>query len=202
MAKGSKKNEGRLREAIEAGEVLNIIYRGGSQPGTLREIAPISIKGDKLRARCYSSHAVKTFAIEKIIIVEGDEQPDVVEWQPSAKPLKRYSSIAELLEKERKFLARLGWHIESNNECLSLHRRFKNGRPRKGSDVSLDYEEYTYDMLYGDDDEFHQEKRKKVKPWTLRGKNKDTRTYGHFVAAANAFIDWAESMAPINLNNV
>ena len=185
----------RLKEASENGEIVQIIYHGGSQPGTLREIAPISIKSGKGRARCLRSHAVKSFVIEKIVIVDRNKPLDVMEWQPNAnKPLLQYNSIAELLEKKREFLNRLGWHIQSDEDYVSLHRRSKNGKPLKGSDVSLNYEEYTY---FGDDGEFHaDEKRKKIKPWTLRGKNKDTRTYGNFDAAANVFIDWAESMTP------
>jgi predicted DNA-binding transcriptional regulator YafY len=61
--------EASLKEAIETGEVLKVRYHGGSQPGALREIAPISVNGDKVRARCYSSDAVKTFVIGKVEIV-------------------------------------------------------------------------------------------------------------------------------------
>jgi predicted DNA-binding transcriptional regulator YafY len=63
--------EQRLREAIQAGETLKIVYNGGSNPGALREIAPISLSGDKLSAHCYSSNAVKSFAIDRIVLVDG-----------------------------------------------------------------------------------------------------------------------------------
>ena len=194
MGKGTK--EERLREAINTGEVLDVIYQSGSQSGTIREISPISIRNGRVQARCLSSHTVKLFNIEKITIVDPDKPQQALKWQASAKPIHHYNSITELFEKEKDFLIQLGWHIENCNDSLSLHNRFKNGKPRKSSDISLNYEEYAYDALYGDDGEFHEEKRKKVKPWTVRSKDMDTRTYGHFDAAANMFIDWAESLAP------
>lgn len=196
MGKGTKETEKRLREAIDTGEVLDIIYQGGSQPGTIREISPISINGDRVQARCFSSHKVKLFNIEKITIVDPDKAQQVLKYQARAQPIRHYNSIAELFEKEKEFFEQIGWHIESCNDSLSLHGRFKNGKPLKRSDVSLDYEEYTYDILYGDDGEFHEEKREKVKPWTVRGKNMDTRTYGNFDMAANIFKEWAILMAP------
>ena len=55
-----------LVDAIENKQSLTVVYLGGSQPGTLRNISPISINGDKLRARCHSSGAVKVFNLGKI----------------------------------------------------------------------------------------------------------------------------------------
>jgi hypothetical protein len=48
-----------LQEAIETGEIITIIYKGGSKTGAKRDISPISIKNGKVRARCHSSNAVK-----------------------------------------------------------------------------------------------------------------------------------------------
>lgn len=64
--------ETRVRQAIAAGEVLKITYEGGSQPGSVREIAPMTIESGKVRAHCYMSGAVKQFSLAKITIVEGD----------------------------------------------------------------------------------------------------------------------------------
>ena len=189
--------EERLWEAIEAGEVLKVVYNGGSQPGALREIAPISIKNGKVRARCFSSHAVKLFMVEKIKVIEGEENPPAAEWSSNAKPTHRYESVIELLEKEKTFITDLGWHIENDKDCLSLHRRFKNGKAMKGSDVSLDYEEFTYDLVVGLDGELHEENmRKRQRPWTVRGKNQDTRTFGSLEKAAEVFMEWAKLLAP------
>jgi len=187
----------RLQEAIEAGEVLKVIYQGGSQPGTLREIAPINIKGGKVSARCFSSNSFKLFAIDKIVIIEGEIQTRAAKWQPAVKQTPHYESIIALLEEKRAILAGLGWHIDNNLNCLSLHRRFKNGKPLKGSDVSIDYEEYTYDLVVELDDKLHEENiRKKQRPWTVRGKNMTTKTFGSLDKTAETFLEWAKLLAP------
>lgn len=63
--------------------------------------------------------------------------------------------------------------------------------------MSLDYEEYTYDLVAGADGEVHEENmRKRERPWTVRGKNQDTKTYGHLDKAAEVFMEWAASLAP------
>ena len=73
--------EDRLHAAIEDGEVLRITYAGGSQPGAERDIAPISIKDGKVRARCYSSNAVKMFVIDKVSLV-GASSSTSENWTP------------------------------------------------------------------------------------------------------------------------
>lgn len=190
--------EDRLRQAIESGEVLKVIYHGGSQPGSLREIAPISIKSGKVSARCYTSNTVKSFALDKIVIVEGETQLSAAQWQPGLVKPEQYASIAEILENQKDLLLQLGWHIESDQNHLSLHRRFKTGKPLKGSDVSLDYEEYAYDLVAGLDGEVHEENyRKRQRPWTVRGKNQDTKTYSHLDKAAEVFLEWAKLLSPL-----
>ena len=188
-----------LQKAIETGEIVEIIYYGGSQPGAQRAIAPISIKDSKLRARCYSSKAVKTFIVEKLKIVNGEEVKGETKWSIDRKQAFRFQSLAELLEKEKDYITDLGWHIEYENEHLSLHRRFKNGKPMKGADVSIYYEEFTHDLIFGVDGEWHEENiRKRQRPWTIRTKNENTKTYGTLEKAAEAFIKAAKSLAPTN----
>ncbi len=198
MADKKVSTEDRLREAIESGEVLKVIYRGGSQPGTLREIAPISIKNNKVSARCYTSNANKSFALEKIVIVEGEVRPPAAGWQPELVRHEQYRSISQLLENQQSLLVQLGWHIEHDNNHLSLHRKFKTGKPLKSSDVALHYEEYTYDVVADKDGELRKENmRKRERPWTVRGKNRNTKTFSRLEGAAEVFMEWAKSLAPM-----
>jgi hypothetical protein len=194
--------EERLLEAIESGEVLRVIYHGGSQPGSVREIAPINIKNGKLSARCFTSNAVKSFMLDKIVIVENEAQPPTAEWQPGLTIPDQYGTISELFGKQRNFLAQLGWHIEHDSDRLSLHRKFKTGKPLKSSDVSLDYEEYAYDLVVDSDGEMHREnQRKRQRPWTVRSKDQVTKTYSHLDKAAEFFMEWAELLAPLPNGN-
>lgn len=58
-----------LKSAIETGEILRISYGAGSQPGAIRDIRPVSIKGDMLRARDDFSSGLKNYKIALIEIV-------------------------------------------------------------------------------------------------------------------------------------
>lgn len=59
-----------LSQACETGEILKIKYYAGSNPGTIREICPIRIIGNKLTAMCLISDIEKTFFIGKIELAE------------------------------------------------------------------------------------------------------------------------------------
>ena len=150
-----------------------------------------------MSARCFTSNAIKTFALEKIVILDGEAPLPATEWQLGLVEPEQYGSISELLENQKDFLVQLGWHIEHGKDQLSLHRKFKTGKPLKGSDVSLIYEEYSYDITASMDDGMPEENpRKRQRPWTVRGKNQDTRTYSHLDKAAEVFMERAKMLAP------
>jgi len=65
-----------IQNALTAGEVIKVVYHSGSQPGTVRNIAPFDITGNKVRAQCFTSKALKTFLLEKIEFV-GDENTEI-----------------------------------------------------------------------------------------------------------------------------
>ena len=189
--------EDKLRKAVELGEPLRVIYQGGSQPGTVRTIAPISIQNGKVRAKCFNSGAVKLFMVEKLIIVDSNEQTDATEWEAAPKVTPVYGSVPELLEDKQDMLSRLGWHVQTDENRLSLHRRFKNGKIRKGPDVDLEYNAYTYDVVVDADGNTHEENvRRSTRPWCLRCKTQPTRTFGHLGSAAEVFMELAAMLAP------
>lgn len=189
--------EERLLAAIHTGGMVRVVYHGGSQPGTVREITPAGIRDGKVRAFCHTSQAMKLFAVEKISIIDDEETPGLPSWQPGFTPTPRYTSIEMLLEEHRNDFVKRGWFVQSDTGHLSLHRTFKNGKPMKGSDVSLDFEEYAFDLIMDEEGAMHEENlRKKQRPWMVKAKNKDTRTYGSLDAAAALFMEWGESLAP------
>ncbi len=63
----------RFEEAIETGEILRVRYDGGTQPGSIRDIRPLSVSGEKLRAYDETSARPKLFYLEKIDVVSPDE---------------------------------------------------------------------------------------------------------------------------------
>ncbi|MBX3691633.1 hypothetical protein [Dokdonella sp.] len=187
----------RLLAAIETGEVLKVSYLGGSAPGATREIAPIQVMGDKVSARCYTSNAVKTFVISKITILDGDIPSSSPTWQPKQHQQPLYSTLDGVFQSNLDTWAQLGWHVNREENAISLHRKRKNGTPLKGSDVSLNYEEYASDIVMGLDGELREENiRKRVRPWVVRGKNKGTATLGSLDGAFEVFQKYAQELSP------
>ena len=183
--------------AAHDGQILTIVYHGGSQPGTIRDIAPVSVSDGRVRALCLASDQVKTFLLEKIDILGEGANIDAAKWDPAKELVRKYRSLSNVAETENDFFSRLGWHIELSNDCISLHRRFKSGKPLKTSDVSIRYEEFTFDSVVDEFGEFHEiNKRKRLRPWTVCGKSKHTTSYKSLDDATARMIEWAEYLKP------
>lgn len=188
----------KIVDAIENGEIVMVSYSGGSQPGATRKIAPLSIKDGRVRAKCYTSNAIKTFLLEKLHITEADEPSPVFPWQPNIGPLTHYGTAAELIAREMDSLVAMGWHVKSDLTQATLHRLRKNGAPLKTSDVSIKYEEYTHDSVMDLNGNVREEnKRKKLRPWTVRARGKNTKTLGTLDKAAESFLAWAKLLGPL-----
>lgn len=184
----------RLLLASKTGEVLIVKYDGGSRPGSSRKISPIALDEHKVRARCLSSNATKLFSISKLSLLDTALPEEDYVMNSTA---ESSDSIEELLEVHQDFLSTIGWHIEFDGSCISLHKRFKNGNPMKGHEVSLSFEEFTYDLVAtpeGDFEKFNH--RKNIKPWSVRSNQYDTKSYGTSSKAVATFLEWARKLAP------
>lgn len=62
----------RLKDAAGTGEILDIVYAGGTQPGTRREITVRAIDGEMLKACCLATGMSKTFRIDRLEVWDGD----------------------------------------------------------------------------------------------------------------------------------
>jgi hypothetical protein len=120
----------KIRESIGTGELINIIYHGGSEPGTARMILPIKIEDDKVRARCYTSNQVKVFSIEKIELAPDDLSDYTGEHK---EPASLEDAIAPYLDE----LKADGWVIELTSDSAQLFTYYKNGKIRKTASVGI-----------------------------------------------------------------
>ena len=206
--------EQRLRQAIQAGEMLTIIYNGGSNPGTSRKIAPISLTGSKLSAHCYASNAVKTFAIDRIVLPEEEVAASAPTWTPKpARPVE-YSTLAELSEQNRETWQTLGWHVELAETMLSLHRYSKRGSGSlKYPDVTLTYEPFAESaepermeiriVISPEHQEAstvlerqpEQAPRQRERPWVVRAPNYGV-AFSALDKAAEKFKEYAVTLSP------
>lgn len=191
-----------LNNAIGTGEVITIIYHGGSKPGSTREIIPLQINGNKVRARCYTSNAVKTFNIDKIQLC-GDQETNIPTWDKVKKPQQQFYELIHALEDIQPKLVSFGWHVVphgsegGDSTAIMLHTCFKNGKPKKGEEISLSYNKFSHELEYdADKDTYVDISKERVRPYTLRGKNVISSTFGKIDRAINEFMTLAESNAP------
>jgi hypothetical protein len=145
----------RLREGVSAGEWFEIIYYGGSKPGTKRQIAPIAVTSDRVRARCYTSNAVKPFMLDKIEILEIGTISTVPMWNdPAAVPpppaIDSLKDVRDVFQLFSGPLQAKGWAVElEEHDCgwqLHLFGSFNNGKPRKTPTHTLSYDHTTFDL--------------------------------------------------------
>ena len=61
-----------LRAASKTGEVLSVVYNGGTQPGTRRALQVLSVTPTHARAQCLVSGMLKTYRLDRISIVGAD----------------------------------------------------------------------------------------------------------------------------------
>lgn len=187
--------EERLKAAIEDAEVLRVTYTGGSQPGAEREIAPISIKNDKVRARCYTSGAVKLFVIDKISIIEASTGES---WNHDRAGQPRYASADDIAKNHLVEWGEQGWTVEVGDHYISFHQAGKRGKVLKTPTIYLTYEAETYESVYNmETDDFEEHNRRpRTRPWILRGKGYETKTFKHLDAVAETLKQWACALAP------
>jgi len=189
--------ESALRAAKESGEVLTVKYHGGSRPGAVRQILPVSFSGDKVRARCLTSNATKLFRMDKIEIVDSTEEPD---WgsRPPETPKPEFKNVEDVCTKYRGDLEGLGWTVVTEGEAFALFRCYKNGRRLKWPTVSLCYEEEYLAECYIDlDGSEHDDIKPRVRPWIVRGKGgRHVAAYKTLDRAAATFMEQARLQAP------
>jgi hypothetical protein len=128
-----------LAQAAGTSAVVRIVYHGGSQPGTVREIVPIIIDDTHVVAQCLASGVRKTFRIDSLEILAPESCAEAYRADPSEaeRPIPEVflRSVAELED--------LGWHVRIDEDSISLHGFLKNGRPRAAPVVRLWRAEFT-----------------------------------------------------------
>ncbi|HBL9997706.1 TPA: hypothetical protein LT059_002186 [Salmonella enterica subsp. enterica serovar Kodjovi] len=173
-----------LQNAIEANERVDIIYLGGSKPGSSRSIAPISISNDRVRAKCYSSNMVKYFDIKKIKL-------------PSSSPLVRYEDYTEKKYKTTQDVfddfcvlypdtSLICNYTETN---ISIFGHVKNGKRKSKRSISIAYYEKEPDTLsFRINANFEMESYEpKTRPWRVSGPLGNTIAYSDLHKAAMEF---------------
>ncbi|MEM9304401.1 MAG: hypothetical protein AAGE01_19985 [Pseudomonadota bacterium] len=185
-----------LRDAAETGEVLRMKYHGGSQPGSVRQISPLAVEADRLRARCMATDRVKRYYLDRIELLgsgPGDSDYDLerIEAEPP-------SSLTEGLTPHKERLESAGWVLVIDRNSASVHRRFKNGKVRKTGDVGIHFREDddVEDWIADGDGELTVRfgTYNYQRPWSVSGLS-GTSNFSHLGRAIEKFIRLCEEAA-------
>lgn len=194
-----------LNDAIENNKMITIIYNGGSQPGTKRDIVPSKITGEYVHATCLSTHTSKTFKVSKIEIYSKKDVEDVVGWDIKNTIIEHapWKTIDELYNDSLMELNSMGWHIEYEaGNYFSIHKVRKSGIPLKSYVAILSFQEKAADFIYDfETEDFKAENlRDKKFPWSIRiPENNFAKSYTNEnqSIAISMFMDAARYTSPI-----
>jgi hypothetical protein len=183
----------RLAAAASAGEIIRVVYHRGSQPGTVREIAPMAIIDDEVRARDIAAGIDKSFKLAYLDLAGPQTSGPAYDPTPAAEDTR---TLGAALEPHLAELRALGWRVESADISTSVHRYFKNGKPRKGADVAILFNEFSIDA-WDDGNGWREEAVKSTRPYYVSSPTFErARTFAHLSPAVELFLEEARKLAP------
>lgn len=159
----------KLLEAKENGEVIKVIYHGGSQPGAVRAIFPLNVLDDKVVAKCLASNEQKTFFLDKLeICTDQNINPT---YDPNIKmAISKYRNLNDIYNIHHRKLEAKGWIVKLEDNALRLYKlkKFKNGNNKLIEKVALIYQEIGT-QSYFDGKKMISETVKYERPWLING---------------------------------
>ena len=183
----------RLLLAAAAGEIVRIVYHRGSQPGTVREIVPLAITAEEVRARDVAAGIEKSF---KLAYLEMTGPETTAPAYDPAEPVEDGGTLQAALDPHLTELRALGWHVEAAETTVSVHRYFKNGKPRRGPDVAILFNEFSIDA-WDDGQGCREEAVRSTRPYYVSSPTfEKARTFARLSLAVALFLKEARNLAP------
>jgi hypothetical protein len=185
----------RLIAAASAGEIISVVYHRGSQPGTVREIAPVAISEEEVRARDTAAGIDKSFKLAYLEL--AGPQTAARAYDPaSPPPIEDTQTVQAALEAHVAPLQALGWYVELTENRIYLHRFLKNGKPRKSYEVTMGFDEFTADLFDNFDGLGLQTvTRPSQRPYNVSSTSLPTRTFVRLSGALPLFLEEAGKRA-------
>lgn len=188
-----------LQRAAATGELVSVIYHGGSQPGTVREIRPIRIEADHVWAYDGGEQAKKFFTVK----IELPGSTSAPAYDPNAAPKVDSRTIKEAFESKVPDFQAMRWHVELAENQISLHRFLKNGKVRKSGAIVLRFDEFVVDSvldeegwLAGGSDDWIEQKRKSKRPYHVASPTYQSPGFADLSRAIDAFMAEATKHNP------
>lgn len=189
---------GILASAATAGEIVSIVYRRGSQPGTVREVVPLAVYADEIVAHDLAAGIDKTFKLEHLEL--AGPNTDARAYDPTAPPpIETKQTVQEAVASHVVALESSGWAVDLTERRVSLDRPYlfyKNGKPRRRYVVTLGYDEFTVDAFDDADGRgIQMVTRPSRRPYYVVSSSLPTRTFVHLPAALQQFLEEARNLS-------
>lgn len=192
----------KIRSAIHQKERLFIVYQGGSQSGTVREIAPLQYDDNTghLRARCYNTNAVKIFIDNLIKVIDADDVSNYQITQHRDKAIC-FSNLEDVYEYYVDTFESMGWGVQysARPESLGLHHYFKNGKIKKNPIISIRFSyliDEEMECLDSSLDILDEDIQSSKRPWSLRAQGYKPRNFRSLGAAIVSLAQYANKIEP------
>jgi len=128
-----------LKKAISAGELLTVVYSGGSQPGAKRDISPVRIEDkDVVIAREITGEptpVIKHFSISKLEIVPKGF--NAAAYDPHKKLTEPIQTLTDAYEAIKKGLGETPWALVLNEKGVGAYKKLADGKLEPIADVLL-----------------------------------------------------------------
>ncbi|MEN2980969.1 hypothetical protein P7L78_19040 [Tistrella bauzanensis] len=166
-----------LKDAASHQSPIQIIYMGGSIPGTTRSIVPISITAHHVRAHCIRSGQNKLFALDMVYIPSPGENYMAYDLKR-----KEFENIPDVIIHYAEDILRAGWTFEADAMSITLFGNDYKGNTDRRPKLSIRYE------TGETDGSFEEQSKPRVKPWVV-----GSVSFSNLSNAANRFIESAIS---------
>ena len=184
-----------LQTVVGTGEVVRMTYTGGSRPGAARDVLVLAVQGSRVICAEPPSKQRKIFDLAKIAAAQVANGPVAVNTDaipaPTASDLPPgCTTLREFGNALRAELEAAGWHVVLSEHELGVARFFKNGKPRKGCEISIRYIDPAVPRRVWDEDTGEQVLKTEVtgreRPYAVQGPEVST-SYKELPAAVRRF---------------
>ncbi|WP_137921530.1 hypothetical protein [Hydrogenophaga sp. 2FB] len=193
-----------LQRAAESGELVTIVYNGGSKPGHPRPVLPLSIQGGVLSAREPKTRVAKSFKLQKIASVTIGET--LTASNASAIPITTPAVpvLGTLMDYAALFgpdFRAAGWNIIEGENMLAVGTYLKNGAPKKTPSVSLEFVDRSIEEVFDwETGEIGTQKREltgRERPWRVDSwMQPQAKSFSELPKAMEMFVQEVKSSNP------
>lgn len=200
-----------LHQAIINGDIVSIIYNGGSHPGKSRKLIPLSVTDEDLKAMDPSARIPKTFKLNKIAsasllsgvgVSNPNVAPVVLAEIPQTPAFETLAEYAAYLAPE---FREAGWNMIETDDFLGVGTFFKNGKPRKSTNISIQFcdrsIETVFDWESGETSAQPRILNGRERPWVVSSwHQQQSKSFTQLQRAMDAFVKEVRASSPVTIN--